>query len=117
MNKVLYYRRHSKRMVSSDGKVSPYIGLEGIDLARREGYIWDHSETLNYPEKIFHGPLVRTAQTALAFTLPLKIQNLQIMPIVEEIGTEEMMKQIGTPEFQAEFKANGGNALGAVFKV
>lgn len=103
--KTLYYRRHSIK----DGAVEDTIGAQGLALARSEGEAQEWQ--IN---RIFHGPLVRTAQTALAFsvgyipslpTLPLP----QVMPVVLEIGTEELFREMATEQFRAAVKAGQSN--------
>lgn len=90
--KTLHYRRHSLR----DGV---YIGEKGLALAFDEGQKARKSGDAMF-DRLFHGPLVLTAQTALKFCEGLDYVPT-IMPIVEEIGTEQLMKQIGTDAFRA----------------
>ena len=86
--KTLHYRRHSKK--DPDNTLS----RGGIHLAVQEGSkAWHY----NY-RHLFHGPLVRTAQTALAFCKGLGYVP-EIMPVVHEIGTDELFAEIATSEF------------------
>lgn len=89
--KKLYYFRHSTK----DG-ANNTIGPKGLALARKVGdWLYDVEEELEF-DRVFHGPLIRTAQTALAFIAGYGAVG-DIMPIVPEIGDDELFKQMTAP--------------------
>lgn len=90
--KKLYYFRHSTK----DG-ANNTIGPKGLALARKVGdWLYDNNEEGLEFDCVFHGQLVRTAQTALAFTAGYGAVG-DIMPIVPEIGDDELFKQMTAP--------------------
>ncbi|MBI2607809.1 MAG: hypothetical protein HYW51_03205 [Candidatus Doudnabacteria bacterium] len=89
--KTLHYRRHSLK----DGN---YISAEGLRLAFREGALCGVIH-----HKVFHGPLVRTAQTLLSF-LQGRTGNSMIMPIIEEIGNDTIVAAMVNDAFKAAVK-------------
>ena len=108
--KTLYYRRHSIK----DGPNNT-IGPEGLELAQSEG---EHAGNIGEEYYwMFHGPLIRTAQTALAFLSGLALGSRTLtlipipMPIIEEIGTDELFAKIGTPECHAAVKSGMSNLM------
>lgn len=109
--KTLYYRRHSTK-----GGKDNTIGRSGLDFARRQGQL-AFVEDIHF-SRVFHGPLIRTLQTAYAFAEGLTGGNHRIpelMPVVQEIGTEELFNQITTPEWREATKTNSN--LEATIKV
>jgi len=85
--KILYYRRHSLRN-------GDYISPEGLHLALKEGALSD----VIFSEA-FHGPLVRTAQTLLAFLMGTSIE-CTIHPVIEEIGTNDVLTSMANEAFR-----------------
>lgn len=100
MAKTLHYRRHSIK----DGADGQTIGPKGIELALFEG---GNGSNPTF-DRLFHGPLVRTAQTALAFCSGLMYAP-DSMPVVEEIGTDALFAEIATPELREAVKAGASN--------
>ena len=101
--KTLHYRRHSIK----DGTVKDTIGLKGLKLARHEGGLLHDA---GFPiHRLFHGPLVRTAQTALAFCQGLCGILPDVMPVVLEIGTDELFREMATEQFRVAVKAGMSN--------
>lgn len=89
--KKLYYFRHSTK----DG-ANNTIGPKGLALARKVGdWLYDNEEDLEF-DRVFHGPLIRTAQTALAFTAGYGAVG-DIMPIVPEIGNDALFAEMVKP--------------------
>ncbi len=89
--KRLYYFRHS----SKDG-ANNTLGPKGLALARKVGdWLYDAEEELEF-DRVFHGTLVRTAQTALAFTAGYGAVG-DIMPVVPEIGNDALFSQMVDP--------------------
>lgn len=99
--KTLHYRRHSIK----DGPNNT-IGPKGIVLARAEGEKVDITDT-SYARG-FHGPLVRTAQTLLAFSRGLGYVP-DPMPVVPEIGTDDLFAAMATPEFRQTVAGGASN--------
>ncbi len=98
--KRIDWRRHGK-------KAGDFISAEGLDLARREGEIAFGGNSFYY-DKLFHGPLVRTAQTSLAFC-ESQADAPRTMPIVMEIGNPKTLGDMVNDEFkkaQAEGLSN-----------
>lgn len=88
--KFLQYRRHSIK----DGKTKNTIGPNGLHLANRTGV----AEARAGIKRLFHGPFVRTAQTALAFCGGLGYVP-EVMPIIEGIGNDDLFAEIATATF------------------
>ena len=89
--KRLYYFRHS----SKDG-ANNTLGPKGLALARKVGdWLYDAEEELEF-DRVFHGTLVRTAQTALAFTAGYGAVG-DIMPVVPEIGSDDLFSKMVAP--------------------
>lgn len=109
MAKKLVYRRHSTK--GTDNLLTP----EGIALAVAEGRKaaeerfkdcegW-HDESPHTP--FFHGPLARTAQTALAFSTAWP--DITPMPAVVEIGDDNLFGEMATPALRDAVKAGASN--------
>ncbi len=89
--KTLYYFRHSTK----DG-VNNTIGPKGLKLAKDVGewlMLWDSTIVIH---KAFHGLLVRTAQTALAFFCGF-LDTPEVMPVVTEIGDDALFAEMVKP--------------------
>ena len=112
--KILHLRRHSIK----DG-LNGTIGLKGIRLDSRLGY--ESSEPF---AKIFHGPSIRTSQTALAFTYGLscrpRVPTINFvpksMPIIFGLGDDTFFSEIGTDKFKKAVKG-GLSKFAAIRKV
>lgn len=98
------------------------IGAEDINFARDQGRAVD----LGYPTdlrlgeklrygKLFCGPLACSAQTALAFLSGLRYFPT-IMPVVNGLGDEALLKEIKTIEFKS-IVADGLSEFVAVLNV
>jgi len=109
--KTLRYRRHSIK----DGLVKDTIGEKGIALAIAEGQKDGDNDI--FPDHVFHGELVRTAQTALAYTYGLE-SGVKPMQVVPEIGSQTLFSELandalrqavsdGASNFEAVIKAHG----------
>lgn len=96
--KILHLRRHSIK----DGPNNT-IGPKGLELAVKQGKL----VKVGY-DKLFHGPLVRTAQTALAFCQGLGYTPF-IMPVVSGLGDEALFAKMVTEEFRAAVKKGLSN--------
>ncbi|OGE74269.1 MAG: hypothetical protein A3I07_00510 [Candidatus Doudnabacteria bacterium RIFCSPLOWO2_02_FULL_42_9] len=92
--KTLTYRRHSLK----DGH---YISKAGIELARDEAEVYESRPDAVEFSCVFHGPFVRTAQTALAFCCALTVTPPDAMPIIEEIGNDAIVALIVNDAFKA----------------
>ncbi len=94
--KRLFYFRHS----SKDG-ANNTLGPKGLELAHKVGdWLYDtenggEDDGLGF-DKVFHGPLVRTAQTALSFMLGYGYGG-DVMPIVPEIGDDALFAEMVKP--------------------
>lgn len=112
MAKRLRYGRHGKK----DGQI---IGPDG--LKQIADVISDGRHYGNYTfTDIFYGVLYRSVQTALAVVAGLapfnSELNVQVHPPIEEAGTEELFKEMATPDFRKAVKAGATN-LEALDKV
>ena len=114
--KVIHYRRHSIK--GPDNLLTP----QGIALAIDEGKKAARQITgevtgesgpdaafvkLRY-ERLFHGPLGRTLQTAMHFCHGLGYLPSPKLPIAE-IGTDELFAEIATPAFREAVKDGASN--------
>lgn len=98
--KVLRLRRHSTK----DGAVPDTIGPKGLALAKSEGEK-DRRLPIQY---LFHGPLVRTAQTCGAYIMA-QADDAQWMPVVPGLGDDALFAQMVTDDFRAEVKKGQTN--------
>lgn len=98
--KTLRYRRHS----SKDGAVKDTIGFKGIALAISEGD--KDAENGILPGCVFHGELVRTAQTALIYVSCMD-HGWRVMPVVPQIGNAALFAELAN---EALCKAVAGGA-------
>ena len=103
---TLILRRHSTK----DGPQDT-IGPKGLLLARREG---DNQDVVD-PEvdHIFHGPLVRTAQTALAFAGQMGCKSVSY-PVVDGLGSAAMFGDMVTDAFKAGVKSGKSNFVALI---
>lgn len=102
--KILLYRRHSIK----DGEVRDTIGPKGLDLAVVEGRR-DLKQSGWCVERVFHGSLVRTAQTALAYLEGQGNSLFIVEPVIEEIGTDALFAEIANDAFRAATKEGASN--------
>lgn len=93
--KTLILLRHSLKDGPNDT-----IGPKGLKLAWEQGL---NAKEIR-PEVIFHGPLVRTAQTALAFCEGLGYVP-RITPVIYGLGDSTLFAEIATPEFRTAAKS------------
>lgn len=112
MAKMLRYGRHGKK----DGQIIGQEGLNQIaDVVANNKHYGDYTFT-----DIFYGTLYRSAQTALAVVIGLapfnRELNVQVHTPIEEAGTDELFKEMATPEFKEAVKAGATN-LEALDKV
>lgn len=99
--KRLRYVRHSDK----DGEFIDEFGLKrAMDLVPEDN-------TQRFTD-VFHGPLVRTAQTLLAFVSQLT-HAVKVHPIVPYIGDDDWLKQIATPDFKNATKSGMDNLSAA----
>lgn len=111
--KTLHYRRHSTKgtdnNLTDEGIVRAI--LEGLKAGEQRipgsGNDIDGPHRLIY-DRLFHGPLIRTAQTALVFCHGLNYIP-KPMPVIPEIGTDELFMEIATPEFREAAKKGASN--------
>lgn len=123
--KMLHLRRHSIK----DGP-DQTIGPKGLELAIREGKrvdlgtvpvvgppvqeqdemaLLDSGQTAKRRyDKLFHGPQVQNAQTALAFCQGLGYVP-RVMPIVNGLGNDNLFAEIITEEFKAAVQSGLSN--------
>jgi len=101
--KTLYYFRHS----SKDG-VNNTIGPKGLALARKVGdWLYDNEDELEF-DRVFHGTLIRTAQTALAFTAGYGAVG-DIMPVVAGLGDDAIFGEMVKPSQFRTLASSMGN--------
>lgn len=91
--KTLHLRRHSIK----DG-ANNTIGTKGLQLAFEEGII-AHLAGSRY-KKLFHGQLIRTAQTALAFCQGFGYVPA-VMPVMDGLGDDALFAEIANAGFKA----------------
>ena len=91
--KRLFYFRHSTK----DGFQNS-IGEKGLALAEQVGAWMLNDVTAQEVDfnKVFHGPLIRTAQTALAFMSTFG-GEFKTMPVVVEIGDDQLISDMVRP--------------------
>lgn len=94
MAKTLRYVRHSK-------KAGAIIGQDGL------GYAADKAPAGEYSD-VFHGPLYRTAQTALAVVCALGTKAIVHAPVAE-IGSEELFIAMVNDNFKTAVKTGKSN--------
>jgi hypothetical protein len=97
--KTLHLRRHSTK----DGSQNT-IGEKGLKLASIEG---ERADTTVYT-RVFHGPLVRTAQTALAFINGLNY-GLAPMPVVFGLGSDALFAEMANEAWKVAVKGGARN--------
>jgi len=97
--KKLFYVRHSLK----EGDV---ISAEGLVKAKELGMRF--SETVT---DLFHGILVRTAQTLIAVMTGMGkfCENTTLHPVIEEIGTQDLFDEMVTPAFKEARKTASSN--------
>jgi hypothetical protein len=101
--KKLFYFRHS----SKDG-INNTIGPKGLALARKVGdWLYDSEEELEF-DRVFHGTLIRTAQTALAFTAGYGAVG-DIMPVVMGLGDDAVFGEMVKPSQFRTLASSMGN--------
>lgn len=94
MAKKLRYVRHSKK----EGAI---IGREGLNYAAEKAPAGEYTD-------VFHGPLYRTAQTALAVVCALGSKAMVHVPVAE-IGSDELFATMVNDEFKAAVKSGKTN--------
>ncbi|HLM83862.1 MAG TPA: hypothetical protein VK254_01460 [Candidatus Bathyarchaeia archaeon] len=93
MKKLRYFRHSDKK--------GQFITPAGLERAKRELPIEPYTDG-------FYGPLIRTAQTLLAFAEVLN-WNLHIHEPIEDVGTEALEAEADTPEFIAAVESGLSN--------
>lgn len=99
--KKLHLRRHGKKDGPNDT-----IGPQGLEQTRREGV--EAVRNGNSYQRLFYGPLVRTAQTALAF-LEAFMRPPITMPVVQGLGDDALFKEIVNDTFKRAIAAGQTN--------
>ncbi|MDP2599930.1 MAG: hypothetical protein Q8P84_04250 [Deltaproteobacteria bacterium] len=107
MKQLLLFRHSIK-----DGPMNT-LGPKGTKLAREVGEWLRDTESI-WPQKVFHGPLVRTEQTARAFVdgffqhATVEAQP-RFMPAIEEFGTDQLFAEMVAPDGFREKAKELGN--------
>lgn len=97
---TLILLRHSKK-VGGTGADRDSIGIEGLQMARAAGREFKDKGPVfgSVNVTLFHSPMIRTAQTALAFAAGMH-QMYHVNEIVYGLGDQEMFDEItSSPAF------------------
>lgn len=100
--KTLHYRRHSIK----DGAVKDTIGTKGIALAITEGD--QDAEHDIFPGCVFHGEMVRTAQTALVY-MSCMDHGWRVMQVVPQIGNATLFAELANDAFRKAVTGGASN--------